>query len=289
MLISADEFNFNVPTGFQDVTNYTFRTPEDTEELLVTCAEPDDDERNIQTAMAALRSRMERLFGDDLATESEGSVTLDGRVARQWIFVCKNESTEPRRGQAVIGEVPPGLQLRILYTSLAAVTDAKAKLSIMLQSLTVSEKPKAETVPTGYVRRQASNVWLDVPGTLLPPRTYVFLSEDESIRIELVLRYDPLTPEADFAKTGVNSIVAVEHVPVLLNLPDAESRSVRRVIEDTRVAGVSHRSAYQVQLRFANDTWASTTGYASQESATQMEDTVNALAVSLRYIGEKHV
>lgn len=182
MIVTVDTFRFASPPAFTDVTGYSFKA-HGAKELIDVSA--DILPAGIDTLDALLAARRESLAAGlpgAVQIDGEGTTQLAGLPARTLEFSFSDHGTRFSEQWVLVLDTAESY-VQVSGSAPAADEAARIRFAQVLQSASWTE-PQSPP-PAGWVRRWAGKLWLDVPVHLEPPRTYAFVSADESIRIEV--------------------------------------------------------------------------------------------------------
>ncbi len=172
-------FTFDIPYGFIDTTNYTYRARERPEELSVIVEPPTRHEPSEQvpsSTIARMRRRAEGILGDRVAFIPMGSTSIGGRVGQ-----CADVVAGGLIQRITATTTPSGLSAVIVHASSTVdpygpVVFAECIASVRFETIERQPAP-------GYFRVSIAGVSLDVPTRLSPPSVLVYLSPSELVRI----------------------------------------------------------------------------------------------------------
>jgi hypothetical protein len=182
MRIHAGNLGFDSPPGFRDVTGYSFKAPSREELCEVGGGALPVGVSDLDGLVADRRSDLEDGMRDRAIVEGTTATVLAGlpaktltigilddraRVRERWTFALDTRET----------------YLQISYSSRAdnALAEGRALHVVAGASFSLPATP----APEGYTRRWTGKLWIDIPSHLAPPRTYQFVSADETTRLEV--------------------------------------------------------------------------------------------------------
>jgi hypothetical protein len=196
MRIALQQFSFEVPQGFEDWTNYTFKERAQTQVLTVSRGKRPREASDLRALLASRRAELERLVPGPLTMEAEVEGVIAQWPARLLVFSFVDRQTRFREQWAVAFDTPQ-TYVQISYATPAEDAAAAARFAHILRSVTPSGAPDRLEAPAGFVRRWAGICFLDVPEQLAPPRSYLFSTVDEKTQLVLTVYdlQDPARPE----------------------------------------------------------------------------------------------
>jgi hypothetical protein len=193
MRIELDRFGFDVPSGFEDVTSYTFKDTGEQQVLTVSFGARPPEATNLARLMALRRGNLDIVMPGAAKIEGESNIRVDGLPGRMLAFTFQDRGTQFRERWAVALPTPD-LYLQLSYVAPAHDNKAADRFSHICASVVAARKAAPPDSPSGYVRRWAERMTLDVPAVLLPPLTYQFTARENS-EIRMLLQYeDPRRP-----------------------------------------------------------------------------------------------
>jgi hypothetical protein len=196
MRIHVGNLGFESPPGFNDVTGYSFKGPGGNELCEVSGGALPVGVSDLDGLVADRRSDLEDGMRDRAIVESTSDTVLAGlpaktlttailddraRVRERWTFALDTRET----------------YLQISYSSRADDDAAEARALHVVASASFSLP--ATPVPEGYTRRWTGKLWIDIPSHLAPPRTYQFVSADETTRLEVAFVTAANQPSIDLS------------------------------------------------------------------------------------------
>ena len=184
MRIHVGTLSFESPQGFRDVTGYSFEN-RDTEELCDVGGGPlPVGVKDLDGLVADRRSDIDDGMANLAIIEGTNRTVLAGLPAQTLTIGILDEDAR-RRERWTLALDTRETYLQISYASRADDDLAEARFLHVVAS--ASFTLLATPVPEGYVRRWTGKLWADIPSHLVPPRTYQFLSRDETMRLEVWL------------------------------------------------------------------------------------------------------
>lgn len=194
MFITVDTFRFVPPTGFTDVTGYTFKAHDAGELLDVSAGLLPAGTYTLDALLAARRDELELGLPGSIRIDGEGATVLAGLPARTLAFSFSDRG-RPIREHWVLALDTVDSYIQLSSSALAQDEAARTRFAHVVSSASWTEA--ASPVPAGWVRRWAGKLWLDVPLHLHLPRTYQFNSADEAIRLEVAHFRDGVPPSIE--------------------------------------------------------------------------------------------
>jgi hypothetical protein len=196
MRIHVGTLSFESPPGFRDVTGYEFKSP-DGEELCDVGGGPlpvgvDD----LDGLVKDRRSDIDDGMPGFAIIEGTNRTVLAGLPA-QTLTIGILDDEARRREWWTLALDTRATYIQISYAARADNDLAEARFLHVVAS--ASFTLAATPTPPGYVRRWAGKLWIDIPSHLVPPRTYQFLSTDETMKLEVWLL------EGDAAEPSIES------------------------------------------------------------------------------------
>jgi hypothetical protein len=182
MRIDIGDLSFTAPPGFTDVTGYSFKAPADKELCEVSGGALPPGVSDLDGLLAERRGELEDGLPSAIVIEGEGTTVLGGLPARTLTFSILDRNGRYRERWALALDTP-GSYIQISYSAREDNAFAAERFEHVVAS--ASFTPVALSTPDGYVRRWAGKLWLDIPAHLEPPRTYQFLSPDETNRLKI--------------------------------------------------------------------------------------------------------
>ena len=182
MFITIDTFRFVPPTGFADVTGYSFRARGAKELIDVSAGVLPAGIDTLDALLAERRSELELGLPGSIQIDGEGATVLAGLPARTLAFSFSDGGGRIREHWALALDTAESY-VQLSSSALAEDEAARARFAHVVDSASWTEEPSL--TPAGWVRRWAGKLWLDVPAHLQLPRTYRFNSADEAIRLEV--------------------------------------------------------------------------------------------------------
>jgi hypothetical protein len=182
MRIHVGNLGFESPPGFRDVTGYSFKAPGGEELCEIGGGPLPVGVSDLDGLVADRRSDLEDGMRDRAIVEGTTNTVLAGlpaktltigilddraRVRERWTFALDTRET----------------YLQISYSSRAdnALAESRALHVVASASFSLPATPATE----GYTRRWTGKLWIDIPSHLVPPRTYQFVSANETTRLEI--------------------------------------------------------------------------------------------------------
>lgn len=194
MFITIDTFRFVPPTGFTDVTGYSFKAHGAKELLDVSAGVLPAGIYTLDALLAERRRELELGLPGSIRIDGEGATVLAGLPARTLAFSFSDRGRRIREHWALaLDTVESYIQLS--SSALAEDEAARTRFAHVVHSASWTEA--TSLIPVGWVRRWAGKLWLDVPVHLHLPRTYQFNSADEAIRIEVAHFRDGAPPSIE--------------------------------------------------------------------------------------------
>jgi len=191
MFITIDTFRFVPPTGFTDVTGYSFKAQGAKELLDVSAGLLPARIYTLDALLAERRAELELGLPGAIRIDGEGATVLAGLPARTLVFSFSDGGRRIREHWVLaLDTVETYIQLS--SSALAEDEAARTRFAHVVHSAAWTEAPSP--TPAGWVRRWAGKLWLDVPKHLHPPRSYQFNSADEAIRLEVAHFRDGAPP-----------------------------------------------------------------------------------------------
>jgi hypothetical protein len=187
MRIEMDRFSFEMPSGFEDNTNYTFKDRNEQENLTVSFGERPPEATSLRKLMAVRRGNLDLEMSEDTKIEAEADTRVDGLPGRMLVYTFKS-GNRSFRARWAIALPAPEMYLQISYIASAADAKAGQRFNHICDSAVAARKTVLTATPAGYVRRWAERMTLDVPLSLSPPLVYEFLNR-ENRDISLLLQY----------------------------------------------------------------------------------------------------
>lgn len=194
MRIQIGTLEFESPVGFKDITGYSFKS-RDREELCEVGGGPLPlGVSDLDGLVADRRSDLEDGLPGLAIVQATGGAVLAGLPARTLTIGILDDEA-PRREQWALALDTRETYLQISYGSRADNDLAEARFLHVVAS--ASFTLPAMEAPAGYTRRWTGKLWIDIPSHLEPPRTYQFLSTDETMRLEIAILADTAEPTID--------------------------------------------------------------------------------------------
>lgn len=192
MRIELEQFSFEVPSGFEDATNYTFRAIQGRDRLTISFGALSVPNGGLKALMASRRENIAVLPGP-ANIEGESDARVDGIPARMLAYIFE-DGGKRYRDRWVVAIPAPDLYLQISYLTYADDLAADDRFKHIRASVVPARKPRPPA-PDGYVRRWAKRMSLDVPTSLAPIASYVFVAKDDPAeRIVMVPSFRPGSP-----------------------------------------------------------------------------------------------
>jgi hypothetical protein len=186
MRIDAGQFSFSPPPGLDDISGYYFIAREGPGRIEVSGGFLSHGVSDLDGMVGDRRSEI------PVPMESQAMATLDGVPARTLSFTAPG--LVALRGRLAIALDPaPSEGLRYVQIAFLARADDDGEAACFAHVVASAsfagavEPAQPPAPPEGWVRRYAGRLWLDVPESLPPPRTYVFRSPDEAMRFEVAV------------------------------------------------------------------------------------------------------
>jgi hypothetical protein len=187
---------FEVPPGFVDLTNYTFKSLDASRQLVIHSTTRLASDAELLAAVAGFRHQVETLLKAGDLTMGPLQVRGDGTSTVSLDYVLPDR----------LGDLASPLIREFAgFARFADASGAKIALSVPEGTAGASEEfrqvmetirpaspaaPGSQEAPHRYTRRQAGRLELDVPDSLSPPDCYQFISHDKKVRLYLKLATD---------------------------------------------------------------------------------------------------
>jgi hypothetical protein len=182
MRIDVGDLSFASPPGFTDVTGYSFKAPVERELCEVSGGALPPGVSDLDGLLAERRGELEDGLPDAIVIEGEGTTVLAGLPARTLTFGILDRDGRYRE-RWVLALDTASSYVQIAYSARDDNDLAAERFEHIVKSASFTRM--ALPTPEGYVRRWAGKLWLDIPAHLVPPRTYQFLSPDETKRLQV--------------------------------------------------------------------------------------------------------
>jgi len=183
MRIDVGDLSFASPPGFTDVTGYSFKAPAADRELCeVSGGALPPRVSDLDGLLAERRGDLEDGLPGVIVIDGEGTTTLAGLPARTLTFSILDRDCRYRERWALALDTATSY-IQISYSARDDNELAAERFEHIVKSSSFIRS--ALPPPEGYVRRWTGKLWLDIPAHLEPPRTYQFLSPDETIRLQV--------------------------------------------------------------------------------------------------------
>lgn len=182
MRIDVGDLGFSTPTGFTDLTGYSFKAPADKELCEVTGGDLPPGVTDLDGLLAERRGELEDGLPGAIIIEGEGTTVLAGLPARTLTFAILDRTGRCRERWALALDTATSY-LQISYSAREDNQFAAERFEHIVASASFAEV--ALSASPGYVRRWVGKLWLDIPEHLLPPRTYKLVSQDEATRLQV--------------------------------------------------------------------------------------------------------
>jgi hypothetical protein len=192
MRISLDQFSFETPAGFTDVTNYTFPGRTAGQYLSVSFGARPAAATNLRALLANSKANLDIMAPDGVTMGEESDTRMDGLPARMLTFTFKDQEAEYRGFWAVALPMPE-TYVQISFVTLASDAGAAGRFRHILQSVVPARRKTPAVSPPRYVRRWVQRMTLDVPASLAPPSEFNFVSPDGAMRLALS-SFNPTDP-----------------------------------------------------------------------------------------------
>lgn len=180
MRVELQQFSFEIPPGFDDWTNYSFKNREDDRVLTVSTGSRPPEASNLEALMSNRKSQLEQVIPGAVTLQAERDGSIGPWPARLLTFEVADRKRRFREHWAVAFDSPK-TYIQISYGSPAENSESAEQFAHILRSVASPGSPGR----TGFVRRWAGIFSLDVPAELFPPRTYQFTTSDEATHLAL--------------------------------------------------------------------------------------------------------
>ena len=198
MRIKLAKFSFEAPAGLDDWTNYSFKSKDRMQVLTISAGKRPDGVTSLESLMASRRAGLASLPADAVSPGPESSGKLGSMPARVFSFKLKDHDDVFDNHWAV-AFLEPDRYVHLSYGCRVpgggGADFAKADFAKIVSSAGDDERGAA---PTGFTRHWAGSFYLDVPGNLNPPRTYVFVTHDEKTWF-VMTSFDPIRDPSHLA------------------------------------------------------------------------------------------
>jgi hypothetical protein len=185
MRIEMNRFSFEIPYGFEDTTNYTFKDQKDRELLTVSFSPRPEEATDLRTLMKLRRGNLDLVVPGAAKIEGESNTRVDSMPGRMLVFTFAENGVTFRERWAVAFPTAD-MYLQISYTAPARDARSGQRFNHILLSVVPAQRTPVTATPEGYARYWAKRMTLDVPASLSPPRVYQFVAgEDSQIRLNV--------------------------------------------------------------------------------------------------------
>lgn len=180
MRIQIGNLSFESPAGFKDVTGYAFKARAGKELCDVGGGPLPTGVSDLDGLVADRRSDVADGLRSAASITDGGATTLAGHPART-LTIGIHEGGQVQRERWALALDTATTYVQVAYSG--RLDDAL--LAERFQHVVASATATMVAFPTpdGYVRRWAGRLWVDIPSHLEPPRSYQFVSPDETMRL----------------------------------------------------------------------------------------------------------
>jgi hypothetical protein len=188
---------FDVPDGYNDLTNYAFYDPISRRRLTVLPAVGLIGDDDLRTAAEGYRARAEDLCAAQDVAVSGVQSRADGAAMITIGYTFDEGPNAPHAGgtyrdRAAFVRFPNGDGVQLAYVAPGRDVRAEEEFRHMLDSVRPAGHAPAAfhipaVTPAGTVRRQVRQVLLDVDASLHGPSAYQFVSGDGAVRLEVAV------------------------------------------------------------------------------------------------------
>jgi hypothetical protein len=194
MRIHVGNLGFDSPPGFKDITGYAFKARSGGELCDVGGGRLPVDVTDLDGLVADRRSDIEDGMPGLSIIEGTSRTVLAGLPAQTLTIGILDDKARRRERWALALDTRE-TYLQISYSSRADDDLAEPRFLHVVASASFSLP--ATPAPEGYVRRWTGKLWIDIPSHLEPPRTYQFVSADETTRLEMAFLGASAEPSID--------------------------------------------------------------------------------------------
>jgi hypothetical protein len=285
MRIESKEFSFAVPPGFNDETNYAFKDRDERELLTVIYGRATPTTPTLESVIADRLGDMKDVLGGEMRIEQQSAASLAGVPARRASFTFEDRGTLFRE-QWVFAMLREPDYVHIAYVAPANDPQSALKFEHIISSVSPSG---ASTSPqaTGFERRQAGQIWLDVPTTLAFPSVYLIVSPGERVRLTLSV-YNPRTSREPLRTldeeiaSDTQSGARVSHQrEVRINSAAGSGIAVHYLLSGDDASGVEQQKIIRGRINLENGTILSLSGRANISSTTDLDASFDMVASSI--------
>jgi hypothetical protein len=186
--------SFEAPLGFEDLTNYTFRSPDGARRLVVHDVTRLEGHASLLAAVAGYQYQVQAVLkAADVSASSGLDMRADGTATAVLTFVLEDGGGAAAgtrfKEWSGFAQFVDGSGAQVTVAAPEGDPEAEAQFRQALASVLprALDAARQATTPAGYVRRQAGRVVLDVPESFRPPDRYQFISPDKKVRLYLHL------------------------------------------------------------------------------------------------------
>ncbi len=185
MTVTLDHIRFDLPPGFEDESNYTFRSETDSEELDFSVSNEPPEHAKPSDVIADREGQLRDVYSTSLKVISKQTCEIANRPAQVLVATIEEKaiSTNLRLG---ILALQGSKYFEVSYIAGGAVNDIAQRWAAVLSNLKM-EPESVASVPGGFVRRPVGMASAAVPSKLHRPARYSFLSRHPDIRAEVSL------------------------------------------------------------------------------------------------------
>ncbi|MDX2150487.1 MAG: hypothetical protein SFV54_07120 [Bryobacteraceae bacterium] len=190
--IAHGAVRFQIPDGFRDTTNYTFKHPKVLEEVRVQFENLDRYRPTLDAVLADRADYIKSVMGDRIALEPPVPLVVFGRPARQMDFTFEEKGAKCRNRSVLVQYTDPAY-FELSYQALDAVV--LRNWAPIFESMQLGGYPPQLPPPSpGFSRRTAGLLTAALPQALEPPKAYLFTLEQARLTVSFRVLDGPPLP-----------------------------------------------------------------------------------------------
>lgn len=252
--MTLERCSFVPPPGYDDVTNYAYRGPDEVPRLKVHYVPDLDAVGGLDAALKDYQAQVVKFLLAQVESASPAPTPRGDLTTATLVFTFPgtgpNDPYDRYRERCGIGRFPKGAGFQIEYVTSAEDAASEGVFETVLSSVRlVGEATPGGEAPPGFVRRQAGAVTLAVPVELQPPTSFHFVREEKGSKARLTVA---IAGSADDARALIEEHlkglgIVPEQVAPLAALARAPARAVWKAPWHSSKGDVARTVCHQVK------------------------------------------